>query len=94
MGGFFMMLFKLCLLRLGPFVCLGFCKKINEVKGVVLAILCGAVLLFITAVYNLFMKEGWESIFYLLSSMFPHDLFYEPHDFGKSGSHNLTSIIR
>lgn len=76
MGGFFMMLLKLFLFRLGPLLCLKLCKKRSRLKtSMIIFLFCyGGILL--SAIWKLFEEEKWRGILYLPLSMFPHYLFY------------------
>lgn len=76
MGGFFMMLLKLFILRLSPLVCLKFCKKRNRIKLAVILFLVLYGGIFMVAAWNILQQEQWKVFFYLPLSMFPHYLFY------------------
>ena len=71
-----MMIFRLFLIRMGPLLCLGFCKKRNKMKTAIHLFIIGYGGLFAAAAWKLFLQERWKGMFYLPLSMFPQCLFY------------------
>lgn len=70
------MLMRLFLLRLGPFVCLHFCRDRKKTRNVFLVIAFIYSLLFGVAVWKIFSQEQWKGIVYLPISLLPHYLCY------------------
>ena len=70
------MLFRLLIFRMGPLAVLNFFKERNKLKRLLYLMLVLGALFFLTAAWQIFKQERWQSVWILLLSMFPQGFFY------------------